>query len=105
MFARQFLEGHLSIEPLATAQLRQARGAIMTPSRPARLTEQFHDSVREVLETRLDPSLRTRSENFVNSCLNVLEEDFAELDPAHDIDPRFIRSLLIQRQGKPAGSG
>jgi len=77
--------------------LREARSAIMTAGWPARLSEQFHESVRLVLETRLDPTLRARSEGFVNSCLNVLEEDFAELNPAQEIDPRFIRSLLIRR--------
>jgi len=27
----------------------------------------------------------------------MLEEEFAELDPAAPIDPRFIRSFLIRR--------
>jgi hypothetical protein len=69
----------------------------MTADRPARLSEQFHESVRLVLETRLDPTLHARSEGFINSCLNILEEDLAELDPSQEIDPRFIRSLLIRR--------
>ena len=37
------------------------------------------------------------SADFINSCLNMLEEDLAELDPAMPIDPRFIRSLLIRK--------
>jgi hypothetical protein len=69
----------------------------MTGTRPARLSPPFHQSVRSVLDSRLDPSLRARMEGFVNSCLNMLEEDFAELDPSRTIDPRFIRSLLIRR--------
>jgi hypothetical protein len=97
MFARQCLEGRLSFEPLEAERLREARGVIMTSSRPARLTEQFHESVRGVLEKRLEPTLLNRSEGFVNSCLNMLEEDLAELDPSREIDPRFIRSLLIRR--------
>jgi hypothetical protein len=97
MLTRQFLDARLMFEPLEAARLREARSAIMTAGWPARLSEQFHESVRLVLETRLDPTLRARSEGFVNSCLNVLEEDFAELNPAQEIDPRFIRSLLIRR--------
>jgi len=97
MLMRQFLDARLMFEPLEAARLREARGAIMTAGRPARLSEPFHESVRLVLETRLDPTLRARSEGFVNSCLNVLEEDLAELDPAREIDPRFIRSLLFRR--------
>ncbi|MBV8358154.1 MAG: hypothetical protein JO189_09505, partial [Deltaproteobacteria bacterium] len=97
MLTRQFLDARLMFEPLEAARLRQARCAIMTAGRPASLSEQFHESVRLVLETRLDPTLRARSEGFVSSCLNMLEEDFAEFDPAQEIDPRFIRSLLIRR--------
>jgi uncharacterized protein DUF6178 len=97
MLTRQCLDARLVFEPLEATRLREARGAIMTASRPARLSQQFHESVRLVLETRLEPTLHARSESFVNSCLSVLEEDFAELDPSQEIDPRFIRSLLIQR--------
>jgi Family of unknown function (DUF6178) len=97
MLTHQFLDARLMFEPLEAVRLREARSAIMTAGWPARLSEQFHESVRLVLETRLDPTLRARSEGFVNSCLNVLEEDFAELNPAQEIDPRFIRSLLIRR--------
>jgi Family of unknown function (DUF6178) len=97
MFARQCLEGRLTFEPFEVAQLGEARAVIMTDSRPARLSEQFHRSVRRVLETRLDSALRSRSGSFVNSCLNMLEEDLAELEPTAQIDPRFIRSILIRR--------
>jgi hypothetical protein len=97
MFTRQFLDARLTFEPLEAPQLRAVRAVIMTASRPARLSEQFHESVRRVLDTRLDPNLHARCEGFVSSCLNLLEEDFTELDPAQEIDPRFIRSLLIQR--------
>ena len=97
MLTRQCLDARLMLEPLEAARLREARNAIMTAGRPARLSEQFQQSVRLVLDTRLDPNLRSRSEGFVNSCLNMLEEDLAELDPSQEIDPRFIRSLLIQR--------
>jgi Family of unknown function (DUF6178) len=97
MFARQCLDAQLTFEPLEAERLREARTAIMTADRPARLSEQFHESVRRLLETRLAPALVARSEGFVSSCLNLLEEDFAELHPSHEIDPRFIRSLLVRR--------
>jgi hypothetical protein len=53
--------------------------------------------VRDALAARLDSALRERSAGFVNSCLNLIEEDLAELDPAQPIEYRFIRSLLIRR--------
>jgi hypothetical protein len=97
MLTRQCLDACLMFQPLEASRLREVRNAIMTADRPARLSEQFHESVRLVLETRLTPSLRARNEGFVNSCVNMLEEDFAELDPSQEIDRRFIRSLLIRR--------
>jgi hypothetical protein len=44
----------------------------------------------------MDSAMLARSASFVASCLSVLEEDLAELDP-RAIDPRFLRSLLIRR--------
>jgi len=35
--------------------------------------------------------------DFVRSCLNILEEEFADLEPKGPIDPRFMRSVLIRR--------
>jgi hypothetical protein len=29
--------------------------------------------------------------------MNIIEEEFAELDPRERIDPRFIRSVLLKR--------
>jgi hypothetical protein len=96
-FVRQRMDGRLIFEPIEAERLREARAAVMTAGSPAHLSQQFHQSVRVVLENRLDATVLARSERFVNSCLNMLEEDLAELDPAQDIDPRFIRSLLVRR--------
>jgi hypothetical protein len=52
-------------------------------------------SVQQLIRAHLDDATRLASEDFVNSCLNVLEEDFAEL--GKEIDPRFLRSVLIRR--------
>jgi hypothetical protein len=97
IFVREFLDGRLVLEPLESGRLRDARNAIMTVSQPARLCERFNESVRSLLESRLDRTLAARSAFFVSSCLNMLEEDFAELDPSREIDPRFVRSLLVRR--------
>jgi hypothetical protein len=96
--ARYTLDDRLAIEPIEAHRLEQARAAIMTMSeRPARLTERFKERVAEALRAGLDEPLLRRSADFVNSCLNMIEEDLAEIDPAEPIDPRFIRSLLIRK--------
>ena len=46
---------------------------------------------------RLEDDVRKRSGDFLNSCLNIIEEEFAELDPDDRIDPRFIRSVMLKR--------
>jgi hypothetical protein len=96
--ARYALDDRLAIEPIEAHRLEQARAAIMTMGeRPARLTERFKERVGEALRAGLDEPLLRRSADFVNSCLNMIEEDLAEIDPAEPIDPRFIRSLLIRK--------
>jgi Family of unknown function (DUF6178) len=96
-FARALIDGRLVIQPLDAAELEQARIAMMTPGpRPARLSDRFRQRVNETL-AGLDEELRKRSADFINSCLNMIEEDLAELDPVEPIDPRFIRSLLIRK--------
>ncbi len=96
--ARYALDGRLVIEPIEAHRLEQARAAIMTiGARPARLNDAFKHHVDTAMRAGLDEPLRRRSADFVNSCLNMIEEDLAEIDPAEPIDPRFIRSLLIRK--------
>jgi hypothetical protein len=94
---REMLDERLAIEPIEANRLDQARAAIMTAGAPpARLGDAFRRRVEETMQVRLGESARRRSSDFVNSCLNMLEEDLTEIDPARPIDPRFIRSLLIR---------
>lgn len=95
--AHHALDSRLTLAPIEPQRLAAARNAIMTGEKPGRLNEDFREMVRYVLAARLDPTLQERAAGFVNSCLNMLEEDLAELDPTKPIDPRFIRSLLIRR--------
>jgi hypothetical protein len=99
--ARAALEGdaahRLVPAPIEASRLGELYRAVMTPGgRPARLTDDFRAMVEAAMAGRLDPPARERAAAFVGSCLSVLEEDLAELDP-RAIDPRFLRSLLIRR--------
>jgi hypothetical protein len=100
-FARAALDRkpdqRLTPAPIESSRLDELYMAIMTPGgRPARLTEGFRRQVEAALAARVDSATLARSAGFVASCLSVLEEDLAELDP-RGIDPRFLRSLLIRR--------
>lgn len=92
------LGGVLGPAPIEAGRLPEVRAALTSGNgRPARLSTEFHRQVEQVLARRLDDQARARGADFVNSCLNLLEQEFAELDPAAAIDPRFIRSLLLRR--------
>lgn len=92
------LNGALAPEPIEASRLLEVRTALTSGNgRPARLSAEFHRRVEETLAQRIDDEARARGADFVNSCLNLLEEEFAELDPARAIDSRFIRSLLLRR--------
>jgi Family of unknown function (DUF6178) len=95
-FARLALDHKLVPEPIEASRLGEVYTALMTAGgRPARLKDSFRDQVEGAV-ARLDETTRRRSAGFVASCLSLLEEDLAELDP-RAIDPRFLRSLLIRR--------
>jgi hypothetical protein len=95
--AHYVLDGRLAVAPLDPQRLNAARDAIMTSERPARLNERFRAAVATISERRLDDGLRPRAAAFIDSCLRMLEDEFAELDPKAPVDPRFIRSLLTRR--------
>jgi Family of unknown function (DUF6178) len=96
---RQALDGAVAPRPIETDRLAELRGAIMAPGgAPSRLSDEFRRLVAATLERQLGERVRGRSANFVNSCLNMIEQEFAELNPAQPIDPRFIRSVLLRRR-------
>jgi len=94
--ARYALDGQLSADAIESSRLGALRGAIIGRNgKPGRLTDAFRAAVEGLMHDRLHEEVRLASADFVNSCLNVLEEDFSEL--TKDIDPRFLRSVLIRR--------
>ncbi len=90
------LDRRLTPAPIAASRLGAVR-ALLTESVPARLGDGFRDLVARTLEARLAPEMRRHGADFVNSCLNVFEEEYAELEAGRPIDPRFVRSLLLRQ--------
>jgi hypothetical protein len=96
---REALDGRLILQPIEPRRLGELHGAIMNKGgRPARLAPGFRQNVDKALARRLDHEIRERTADFVNSCLNILEEELSELDSSRPIDPRFITSILIRRE-------
>ncbi|MGH7815735.1 MAG: DUF6178 family protein [Candidatus Binataceae bacterium] len=94
---RNALDGRLAPDPIEESRLGAARAAFMASNgKPARLAEQFRAMVAGAISARLDGAAR-RSDDFVDSCLHALEEEFADLGGKRAIDPRFIRTLLVRR--------
>lgn len=93
----QALDAQLTPAPLAVSRLPEVRRALLTANTPAQLTAEFRRTVNETLERRLDDDLLNRTQDFVRSCLSLLEDEFCEFAPNADIDPRFIRTLLLRR--------
>jgi hypothetical protein len=100
-FARAALDrkdrARLAPAPIEASRLGELYHSVMSAGgRPARLTDEFRSMIDTALTSRLDRDAREKAASFIGSCLNLLEEDLAELDP-RVIDPRFLRSLLIRR--------
>jgi Family of unknown function (DUF6178) len=93
--ARAALDGRLEPDPIEASRLGAMRAAVMTHNgRPARLSAEFHDLVEGILAQRLDDATRRLSADYVSSCLNLLEEDLANVEDT--IDPRFISCVLVR---------
>jgi hypothetical protein len=92
----QTLGAELTPAPIAASRLSEVRRVLMTPDTPARLSEGFRRLVTKTLSQRLDEGLQARTDDFVHSCLRLLEEEFSELKLSATIDPRYIRSILLR---------
>lgn len=91
------LDGRLSPQPIPAARLGQTRNRIMTSPPAARLAPGFRALVNESVAAHLDQAAAKQSEAYINSCLSLLEDEFAELPAGVQPDPRFIRTLLLRQ--------
>ncbi len=89
------LSGRLVAEPIPAGRLSEVRTILTAASsQPARLSADFRHLVDETLSAKLEPETLKSADDFINSCLNLLEEEFSELEP--EIDPRYIRGILLR---------
>ena len=96
--AREALDQRFEPDPIEASRLSELHRKIMTTGgRPAKLSDGFRADVEAVLEMRLEDDVRARSADFINSCLNIIEEEFAELNSDERIDPRFIKAVMLKR--------
>jgi hypothetical protein len=93
----QALDSRLTPAPLAVSRLPEVRQSLLTADTPAHLSAEFRRTVNKTLERGLDEDLLNRTQDFVRSCLSLLEDEFCEFKPSAEIDPRFIRTLLLRR--------
>jgi hypothetical protein len=95
---RNALDGRPSPEPIEASRVDHMRNFIMAYGRrPATLKPEFHANVDRLLSERVPAAARGRCKSFVDACLKLLEDEFAELDPRQAVDPRFVRGVLIGR--------
>ena len=113
LFAAAVASAIVAVAPAASAQTFHFVGAgssaqftmaavatdeaacIMT-GQPGVLSDYFRARINHALAERMDDTTRKRTAAFLNSCLNLLEEEFANLGGEREIDPRFIESVLVK---------
>ncbi len=79
------------------AELARVRSVLIESGQgQARLKEAFRKRIEALLRERLAPEALQKSAEFVNSCFNLLEEEFGRPNPRDEIEPHCIRSLLIR---------
>ncbi len=99
-FANQVLKGVLQFETIEQAQVKdflfqvferdaQGKGVIKMEVRDG-LKEWFH-SVEN------DPNKNQYLFAFNDFCLDLLEEEFGKIPPEGEVDPRFLKGLLVRK--------
>jgi len=99
-FANQVLKGVLQFETIVQAQVKdflfrvferdvQGKGVIKMEVRDG-LKEWFHS-----IEN--DPNKEQFLFAFNDFCLDLFEEEFGKIPPEEEVDPRFVKGLLVRK--------
>ncbi len=96
--ANQVLKGPFRFEAIEKARLndlfslifeREEKGKVVIKMEIKRGLKEWFDSME------VDENKRTHLLAFRDFCLDLLEEEFGNIPPGEEIDPRFVKGLLI----------
>ncbi|MBM4278559.1 MAG: hypothetical protein FJ130_11880 [Deltaproteobacteria bacterium] len=97
--ANQILKGTFQFEPIEQAQMQDLLSHLF--EREDQGKRMIRTELRNELKERLcsietDPQRLKHLVTFQNFCLDLFEKEFGKVPPGEEIDPRFVKGLLIR---------
>jgi hypothetical protein len=97
--ANQILKGVYELEPIEKSQLKDLFSRIFEKNEQGRrvIKMEIKNRMRDWLSlTEADENKRNHLLAFRDFCFDLFEEEFGRIPPEGEIDPRFVKGLLIR---------
>jgi hypothetical protein len=99
-WGNQILKGTFQFEPMEEVQLKDLFSQIFQKNEQGKgvIKMELKNGLRsELCSKEADENRRIHLLAFKDFCLDLFEEEFGRIPPGEEIDPRFIKGLLIQK--------
>lgn len=97
--ANQVLFGIFQFEPIGKVRLKELVSHLFERDAQGKggIRMELRNEMKQWLNVREnDPQRREHLIAFQDFCLDLLEETFGEIPPGEEVDPRFVKGLLIR---------
>jgi len=101
-FANQILKAAFQFEAIAQAQVRDFLGRVFERDAQGKgvIRMEIKQGVRNWLSSNEKDALkRQHLLAFQDFCLDLFEEEYGKIPPEQKVDPRFVKGLLIRKEG------
>jgi hypothetical protein len=98
-WANQILKGTFQFEPLERVQLKNLFSQIFEKDKQGKgvIRMEIKNGLKNALcSMETDENRRIQLLAFKDFCLDLFEEEFGRVPPDEEIDPRFVKGLLIR---------
>jgi hypothetical protein len=99
-WANQILKGTFQFEPIESVQLKDLFSRIFEKNEQGKgvIKMELKNGLESALcSMEADENRRIHLLAFKDFCLDLFEEEFGRIPPEEEIDPRFVKCLLIQK--------
>jgi hypothetical protein len=96
----QILKGRFQFEPIETVQLKDLSSQIFEKNGQGKgvIKMEIKNGLKEALcSMEADENRRTHLLAFKDFCLDLFEQEFGRIPPEEEIDPRYVKGLLIRK--------
>lgn len=97
--ANRILTGNFKFEPIERVRLKDLLSYLFERDMEGKgvIRRESRDELRQFLQSiETDPQRQPSLVDFLNFCLDYFEDEFGKIPAGEEIDPRFVKGLLIR---------